>query len=151
VKISFSLFSEQDAAEAVGMLLAIQDAFRLISGDLVAERPAREATPDSAPTTPKRGRPKKTVEQPGADTAPTSNGYVTTAGGDVLNGHAPEPEPEQLPLFQNEGIEAAREKLRTLAQERGVTWLRPQLEARGVTRLSELSDDQVREFLHDQA
>jgi hypothetical protein len=150
MKITFDIANEQDVVEAAGLMLALEEAFKLLSGELIAERPATEAAPATAVATPKRGRPKKTVEQPLVETAPISNGLAGTtvaeayaASGDALNG--------QLPLFENEGIEAARDRLRTLAQEKGVTWLRPQLEARGVTRLSELSDGQVREFLHDQA
>jgi hypothetical protein len=170
MKVTFNIFSERDAAEAVGILLAVEDALRLISGDPVAERPATKAaaqptTKDTAvvaeqPVAPKRGRPpgssknkvaNGTAAKPTAVAAPSpANGTIETLPNGTVetlpNGH------EQPDPFQGEeDIEAARDRLRSLAQERGVTWLRPQLEARGVTRLSELSDDQVREFLHGQA
>ena len=46
-----------------------------------------------------------------------------------------------------EPVEVARDRLRSVAKVKGVLWLRPILETRNVARLSELSDQQVRELL----
>jgi hypothetical protein len=70
-----------------------------------------------------------------------------------FNGHAePEtiPDPRQLELPLEEPIDAARERLRGLAKEKGVVWLRSVLEAAGVQRLGDLPETAVRDLLRAQ-
>src|SRR4051794_37976337 len=58
--------------------------------------------------------------------------------------------PDQLEPPPEEPIDAARERLRGLVREKGVTWLRAVLEAAGVVRLGDLPEATVRELLRAQ-
>jgi hypothetical protein len=142
VRITFNdVSTREDVAKAIGELMALEDAFALLDGDLVAVKPDTAQPPivpvNETPVPPEAPQAKEKRGRKKANTGPTPS----------ANGHQPnETGPQSLFPEEEENIETAKERLRGIAKERGVLWLRPVLEAAGVKRLGELSDAKVREL-----
>lgn len=154
MKITIEVGCKNDADDAAGLLLALSDAFLLIEDPehFTRTKEAPVATVEPA-TAKRRGRPKKSEDPVAAtiDADPVAADPVAATRADVPVAAdpepvtiAPEPEPTVAP-------EDARETLRNLARQKGVTWLRPILVAHNVARLVELTDQQVDEVLRDAA
>jgi hypothetical protein len=143
MRITYDINTLAEAEQARDTLQAIVEAFRPV------ERPSTLEVAESAPAA------EPAVELTQADTPPAPK--VRRARRSKANGTAEpqvEPEPEQVndiaePQAEPEFNDAdACEKLRLLAVERGVQWLRPILVQYAVQKLSDLTPSQVRELLN---
>jgi hypothetical protein len=114
MKVTFEISNQEEADEAAGLLLALSDAFKLISGELEAPAPQKRE---------KRSK-------------PAGNGHSVEP--EVSNGHFGLPQDD---------LDTARDRLRDIALQNGVLWIRPVLEECGAKRLSDLTDQQVTSLL----
>ncbi len=111
-----------DWQQAMAMLLAIKPVFQPVVADAPATPPVADA----------RARKANGAAKPAQqETEPV----------------ATEPTVSE-PLAKTESEEAAREKLRLLAVERGVAWFRDLLATYGATRLGDLTATQVEDALN---
>jgi hypothetical protein len=134
MKISFVIEDLDDARTALGQCAALVDAFQLIEDPDCFTKPvempvdAPQPVIDEQLELPLDPPAKKRTGRKAKTTAPAEPAIT----------------PEEDPVI-------SREKLRTLAVARGVTWLRPILTRFDAARLTDLTDQQVREVLADAA
>jgi hypothetical protein len=156
MKVAFDIHNRVEAEQAAGLLIALADGFATPMSPMAT--PVSPAAPARVPASRRRGRPAAT----GANGR--GNGHAVPEAAPEAEEPVEEPgQPEAVeqivgvthgispPEAVEEDIEAARARLRAVAQKQGVTWIRPILVECGVERLRDLSETQVRELLHAHA
>jgi hypothetical protein len=156
--VTFEITTRAEAHAATKMLLAIEAAFPDpavgAQQEFMLGLPPGVASISATPE--RRGKVAKAKKEKEVEMAELDAANEADRGIDddiaAAAAHAVADGPDATPAAHLNGaapedIDTARERLRGIAQEQGVAWLRPQLEA----RMSDLTDEQVRAFLRDHA
>jgi hypothetical protein len=151
MKVTIELNGFDEIDEAAALLLAMRDGRNEV--DRLRAEPAVAAEPNGHAdqgTIPDPRQLELSLDQPAKPPARPKSRVVgvTPISSEDTSTCIVSPDELELPL--EEPIDAARERLRGLARERGVTWLRSVLEAAGAQRLGDLPEATVRELLRAQ-
>lgn len=144
MKVTIELNNYDEIKKAITLLTTMCDG-REAAGRLQAE-PAAAAEPNGHAeqgTIPDPRQLELPLDQPAKAKPPARP--KSRVVGEATSTRIESPDQPELPL--EEPIDAARERLRGLANEKGVVWLRSVLKAAGVQRLGNLPEATVRDLL----
>jgi hypothetical protein len=145
MKLILEISNSTEAAGAAMWLRALSDAFREIESPAPKTNGHGGKRAGAGGARPGAGRPKKVKQAVAA--APEQAAAAVPEQLDLLDAIAAAKQSEHADPV--EPVATERERLKAIAIDRGVVWVREIVATRGAARLSELSDEQVRAVLND--